>query len=357
MGDEFKRIHGPYRVPSGRWKIVGVRADGKRISQTFESRAEANREIDGARVEAAGGTRTIETAVAEYLRARAEQVSPPTIERDEYHLKRILGLPGNARRPLTWLRRNGDALYEAAREGHKADTHRNALSVGKAFGKWLVKRGWAGANPFEDVEPVGRRRMGRDKPQLRVDEARKLTDFLLARCQPEVQPEAVAVLAAWLLGTRATELVVRDIRDLDDGGRRFVIPRGKNRRAERSYEVPDVLRPLLLALAAGRGGREPLFRTSGRGARWAGGRRGSRHWLYYWCDKLSLEAGVPSVSPHGLRRSHISVAREQGATGSVVAAAVGHGSEQVQERSYAATGAIERGRQKAVLKLMQGGRK
>src|SRR5262245_6815509 len=348
---QFKRAHGPYKQASGGWKVILVRVDGKRVAQTVGTRAEANRAIDEARVEAAGGKRTIGDAVTEYLQGRAEEVSTKTVERDQYHLRRILGLPGNAARPISWLRRQGEALYEEARDGHKADTHRNALAVGKAFGRWLVDRRWLREDPFAEVKGKGQRRHGRDKPQLRVDEARKLTDFLLARCEPVVQPEAVAVLAAWLLGTRATELVVRDVRDLDDDGRRFVIPVGKTRRSDRSYEVPEVLRPLLLELARGRRGNEPLFRQSGRGSRWPAGRRGSRFWLYCWCDQLSREAGVPSVSPHGLRRSHISVAREQGATGPVVAAAVGHGSVQVQERSYLAAGAAERGRQRAVLKL------
>jgi hypothetical protein len=48
----------------------------------------------------------------------------------------------------------------------------------------------------------------------------------------------VAVFAVLLLGPRATEFVVRDVRDLDDGGRMLVIPHGKTRRAERVLKIP-----------------------------------------------------------------------------------------------------------------------
>jgi integrase len=218
----------------------------------------------------------------------------------------------------------------------------------------------ARANPFADVEPVGQRRAGRDKPQLRRDEARALTGYCLAQCSPVVRPEAVAVLAAWLLGTRAAELVVqRDVRDLDDGGKLLVIPSGKTKRAERDIEIPDVLRPLLLELAKGRGGTEPLFIADDAptAKRKLGPRRATRHWLYYHCRKMCEAAGVPVVSPHGLRRTHVSIARGAGATAHLVAEQVGHGSVQVQERSYAAPGAAAQGQRERVLKVIAGGKR
>jgi integrase len=353
--DDFRAAHGPYQHGK-RWRVVLVGADGRRVVKSAPTRATAQAAIDALHIKTSGA-RSIRSAVADYLKACADRgLAPPSVERIEYHLEGLLELDANGDRPLTWLRHRGADLYDAARAGHATDTHRNALSNGKAFGRFCVKRRWLLADPFAEVEPVGRRRAGRDKEQLRVDEARKLTDLCLARCRPVVRPEPVAVLAAWLLGTRATELVVRDVRDLDDGGRLLVIPVGKNRRAARSFEIPEVLQPLLLALAAGRGGTEPLFLTSGRGARWRPG-RATRYWLHYWCDKICRAAGVPSVAPHGLRRSHMSIARAAGATGELVAAQVGHGSVQVQERSYVAPGAAEKGRAARVLKLVQGGRR
>jgi integrase len=355
MSADFRAAHGPYQH-GRKWRVVLVGADGRRVVKSAPTRAAAQAAIDALHIKTSGA-RSIRSAVTDYLKACADRgLAPPSIERIEYHLASILDLEANGDRPLTWLKNRGSDLYETARAGHATDTHRNALSNGKAFGRFCVKRRWLLADPFAEVEPVGRRRAGRDKAQLRVDEARKLTEFCLAQCTPTVRPEPVAVLAAWLLGTRATELVVRDVRDLDDGGRLLVIPVGKNRRAERTFEIPEVLQPLLLALANGRRGTEPLFLTSGRGERWKPG-RATRYWLHYWCDKICHAAGVPSVSPHGLRRSHISIARGAGATGELVAAQVGHGSVQVQERSYADRGAVQKGRAARVLKLVQGGRK
>lgn len=356
--DEFKHAHGPYKHGK-RWRVVLVRGDGRRMVRSVETRAAALAAIEALHLKTAG-SKTIRSAVTEYLAAiTAERgLAPPTVERIEYHLESLLALDANGERTLAWLRNRGPELYEDERARHPtADTQLNALSNGRAFGAWCVERKLVAANPFAGVKGTGRRRAGREKPQLRIDEATTLTDYCLGLCRPRAQPEAVAVLAAWLLGTRATELVVRDVRDLDAGGRLLVIPQGKNRNAQRTIEIPEVLRPLLLELAGERGGSEPLFLATDAptARRKRGTRRATRHWLHYHCGVICEAAGVPSVAPHGLRRSHMTAARAAGATAHLVAEQVGHGSVAVQARSYVAPGTAEAGQRERVLRLVQGG--
>ena len=65
----------------------------------------------------------------------------------------------------------------------------------------------------------------------------------------------------------------------------------------------------------------------------------SRNWAQGMpCSKLRLfcrRAQVPQVCPHSLRGLHASLALQAGATGEMVAQALGHGSFQVTARHYA----------------------
>jgi integrase len=181
----------------------------------------------------------------------------------------------------------------------------------------------------------GRRRRG--KPQLRVDEARKLTDFLLRRCQPLVQPEAVAVLTVLLLATRASEVIERDVRDLDDAGTILWIPDSKTDRGRRVLEVPEILQPLL---------------------RDRDGARPTRHWTLYWCKQMCSLAGVPVITAQGFRGTHRSIAHRGGASGRIVQEQLGHASLAMAEGgAYVQREAVQAGDAHTVeLRLLRGGR-
>jgi integrase/recombinase XerC len=341
------RVYGPYR--QGRsWRVIVVRSDGETASKKFASQAEAERLADSLRGQTSDVT--MRAAVEAYCTHLAQRgLKFATYDRAEDHLNRILRIEESGRRPVTWVARRGHELYELAQVGAAVDSHRNALSAAKAWGKWCVKKGWLRSNPFADVEGVGRRRKG--KPQLRINEGRKLTDFLLARCAPQVKSEPVAVLACLLLGPRASEVVERDVRDLDDDGRLLWIPDAKTENGKRMLEVPEVLRPLLLALAKDRIGGAPLFVDRY-------GERPTRHWMGYWCRRLCKLAGVPDITPHGMRGSHGSFARRGGATGEIVADQLGHGSVTMTEGgSYVRREAAQAADARAVeLRLVKGGR-
>ncbi len=247
---------------------------------------------------------------------------PASITSAEQRLELLLKVSLNGSRSIRWLRDRGQALYDQAQVDRAPDTHRNALAIGKAFGRHCVKQRWLHANPFEHVDGVGRRRHG--KPQLGVDEATKLANKCL---ELGAEPAAVAVLAALLLGPRASEVIERDVRDLDDSGRLLWIRESKTDAGKRAVEVPEMLRPLLLGLAKDRIAAAPLFWDDD-------GARPTRHWVLYHCRRLCELAGVPRTTAHGLRGTHGSLARRGGATAELVAAQLGHSSTGVTERAY-----------------------
>lgn len=341
------RVYGPYKQGNS-WRVIVIRDDGARITQKFASQAEADGVADSSRVQAVGVT--MKEAVDGYVKALVDRgLKFGTYERAEYHLERLLKLEESGRRPISWLARRGQDLYDASQVGASVDGHRNGLAAGKSFGRFCVKRGWLRGDPFANVEGVGRRRKG--KPQLRVDEARVLTYYLLARCRPVAKPEPVAVLAVLLLGTRATELVMRDVRDLDDDGTILWIPDSKTESGKRILEVPELLQPLLAELAAKRTGAVPLFRArdGGRPTRW---------WLAYWCERLCSLAKVPEITPQGFRGTHGSIARRGGASGRIVQEQLGHATIGMTEGgSYIRREAIQAADSHAVeMRLVRGGR-
>jgi integrase len=58
---------------------------------------------------------------------------------------------------------------------------------------------------------------------------------------------------------RASEIVSRVVRDLDDDGRLLWIPTSKTEAGRRNLRVPDTLRPYLQRLAADRKPLDLLF--------------------------------------------------------------------------------------------------
>jgi integrase len=117
----------------------------------------------------------------------------------------------------------------------------------------------------------------------------------------------------------------------------------KTEASKRVCEVPDRLRPALLALAKTRQSG-PLF--PGR----------TRYWLHYHVARLCRAAGVPEVCPHGLRGTHSTLVREAGLTSNVIAQALGQTSPQVTERHDIAPGTSHRANARRALVVLKGGR-
>ena len=64
-----------------------------------------------------------------------------------------------------------------------------------------------------------------------------------------------------LLNLRPGEVVVRTVRDVDDGGTRLRVRKAKTRAGDRDIKLPDVLQPLIAARCVGKRPDELLFPT------------------------------------------------------------------------------------------------
>lgn len=341
------RIYGPYKHGDS-WRLHVVTGSGggrKTTYRSYSTRAEADAALAGARSQAQGTTvKQAVDALLEQMRAAGN--AEGTVETAEYRLWHFFGLPGNANRPLRWLMRRGDELYAAAQVKRSADTHQAELALAKQLGILCVKRRWLRDNPFAAVEPVGRKRHGSTKPRLRVDESRRLFDYCLARLDDQ---RAVIALAYLLLGARASELVRRSVRDLDDGGRLLWIERTKSIAGARKLAIPEELRFALLTLAKGKKPEAPLFTRED-------GRRATRHWAYHHVRRICDEAGVPRLSPQALRRTQTDMATEAGETSIAVARHLGHASTAVADRSYRDREVAATARTERALAVITGGR-
>ena len=153
-------------------------------------------------------------------------------------------------------------LLDAKGQPVAAASHRTVLGQCKRFYAWAQERGYVTQNPFAAVKPVGKPKVG--KAQLRIDEARRFVALAVNKAQ-QGDRAAIGALMALMLGMRAGEVLGRIVRDLDDGGRVLWITRGKTDNARRRLTVPEVLRPLLIRLAAGKSADALLLRL---GPRW-----------------------------------------------------------------------------------------
>lgn len=319
------RIYGPEQH-GNRWRLRVVTGRGRGRKTTYRSyptRDLAEAALDGARQQAQGTTvRQAVNALLDEMRSKGLAAS--TIETNEHRLWHFFGLPKNTDRPLRWLQTRGAELYAAAQVGHSADTHHAELALAKRLGKLALAKRWLRADPFARIEPVGRKRHGSTKDRLSVDESRKL----LAHCQALDRDQAAIVTIAYLiLGARASELVKRSVRDLDDDGKILRIDRTKTRAGTRRLKLPDELRRLLLALCRGRAADAPIFIGDD-------GARVTRHWARYHVRRLTKDAIGRELSPQALRRTQSDVAIEASESALAVARHLGHASTAVTERSY-----------------------
>jgi integrase len=243
----------------------------------------------------------------------------------------------------------GVAFYDSLRQRRgertkrplSVDSHRNILAEAKSFLRWCVGKKWLSRNPLEEVRGIGKRRRG--KAQLRIDEARRWLAKALELAD-DGEEGAVAALVSLVMGMRASEIVTRIVRDLDDGGQVLVIPASKTEAGKRQLQVPELAQPLLKALAEGKGPQERLFGYH------------DRDWVRAWVQRICELAGVPKVTANGMRGLHGTLATERGVTGHMVAAALGHESTKTTFGNYVQADAVASAQQRRALTVLQGGR-
>lgn len=281
-----EHAYGPYENRSG-WRVVIVRADGARVAKTFSDYASAAKAVEEHRRQV--DSRTLGDTVTDYLDTLASNgTRASTVTTTRHRLMALLRLKEGDRALQSVKPRLASRLYQMrVTEGVSPSTHRGELGCATRLFDHCIERGWLSANPFSDVKPVGRLAAG--KPQLRVDEARRLQLVL----DGDTSPESTAVLMCLRMGLRAHEVVQRVGRDVDNGGRLLWIPNSKTAAGVRQVAIPSVLRRRLLELV--RGPDERLFDLT-------------RYALHYHAVRFCELAGVPRVTPHGLRGTFATLA-------------------------------------------------
>lgn len=313
-------VCGPYR--HRRQFRVDVRAEnGERRPCLFATEREALVFIQETRAQL--GIRlgvTVQEAIDEYERYLRDDKGnkPKSVGSTIQRLGTLMKLCLNAELRRIKADRCQD-LYDALTARLAVDSHRNYLAETKTWLRWCIERGWIAKSPMEGVKGVGRRVRGKD--QLRLDEARRFSAaaFDLA----DLHDGPVAALCALWLGMRASEIVDRKVRDLDDEGRLMWIPSSKTKAGRRMLVVPEAIRPLLLEVAEGKQADDWLFSSH------------KREWVLDWVKRLCRAAGVPEVTCHGLRGTYASIAIGAGGSGRDVAQSMGHVNEYVTKAAYA----------------------
>lgn len=342
---EGTRIYGPYEHKKC-WRIHIVETSGGRRKtryRSYKTLAEAEAYLDTAGQKAQGIT--LRMAVDRFLEAkRARELAGTTIENYEFRLRRLLGLDRNGNRPMRWLVGRGAELYEASAYG-AGDTHINGLMVGRMWATWCVKQKLLRANPFDDVETIGRRRKGSGKSRLTVNECRKLEAHCFAHAD---DPDCVLTYGYLMLGKRASELVGIRVRDLDDNGWLVRIVKAKTEASEGDIAIPVQLRDMLLALASGKKPDAYLFVNYS-------GRPMSRYTARDRVRDVCAEAKVQVLPPQALRRTFVDNAKRQRIALRSIAEMVGHTTPAVTGRSYMDPGVAEAEAVERNFKVIQGG--
>lgn len=338
------RFYGPYKHGS-RWRLRRV-SSGESAwipYDTEESALRAKRAAER-KVETTG--RKITEAMADYLKYLKEdqQRAPNTLAAVENFLAALFPDPAETLADIdadhyTALRRRPGRTKGSTTA---AATHQRALRAGQAFCAWCVGKGWLKSNPLAEVKPVGRARKGKD--QLTMDEAGRWLATAL-RVAPST-PGALGALCCFALAFRVSEVLSRQVRDLDNGGMVLLV-RGKGSTDNVGVELfdedgpcppLDALRGLLQASAKGKLPLAPLIDTT-------------EFAITYWTRQICDQAGVPRVCPHSLRGLHSTAALRGGQTPAAVCRTLRH-SEAIDRQHYAKAGAQAEGERKRLLRLV-----
>lgn len=353
------RVLGPY-PESNRWRLIIIER-GERRSIYIPNEAEARRvkqqiERDMARSQNSK-ERTVDVLISEYgdEKQRLGKALPSTCREQLARLRVFLApiLEDDIRAVTPKV---AAELYAATLEQPSSKTgrtlavatHHAFLGYAKHFFGWAAKKQYIPENPFATVHRIGKPQAG--KRQLRIDEARRFIDTALAYYENKRKPLALAVLMALTMGLRASEVLRRQVRDVDDEGRILWVERGKTRHARRHLCVPEFLQEHLRQIVYGRRPDDLLFPSEVPGAP-------KRHQsLWRLVRTLCERASVPVVCTHSLRGLYATLAVETGALSESVAASLGHGSFAVTEKHYAQPSAVSNVRTARVTSTLAGSR-
>jgi integrase len=110
------------------------------------------------------------------------------------------------------------------------------------------------------------------------------------------------------------------------------------------------LRPFLIACCEGKKPEQYLFEAEGGGPHW-------RDWVQSNVQRICDLAAVPRVTAYYMRGQLATITSERGLVGHILAAHLGHESEKMAQRAYAAPGSKAKGVQRRGLAVLDGGLK
>ena len=343
------RIAGPYRTGK-RYQIIRYGSSGERLAaKYFASKAAAERFAAEARRQLGGEQETVSSSLQAYeTHQRAKGLRPRTISNARAAIVALWG--HEVSRPMAQL---GQALL-AGRVAERLQACTVAavateVRTMKTWARWAKAEGLLTDGQLAGLLSIvvqGPR--GRGKPQLTVSEARAWLAVALQWAR-EGHEGALVNACCLLLGLRLREVLDRQARDVDDGGRLLWVRDAKTRAGDRRVEVPEVLQGLLCTHAEARQPTELVFSGDGQTPR-------ASSWGRKWCVDICKAAGTVRVTPHGLRGTHATLAEAAGATGHLVASSLGHSSTEVAARHYTAPGVRQQAARGRALQVIQGGR-
>ncbi len=339
---EAPKVLGPY-ANLGKWRLV-VKSKDQRKSLVFDTVAQA--ETAKTNLLASfdkSASLTIGDLLEQFIDYKRQR---GCLDRSLLHVKhavmRILPKLDNS---IRLTPEKAEALYLDVSAKYAVASHAVALKTVKSMYRFALKKKLVTKNPFEDVQSIGKANRG--KPQLRTDEARRLSDFLTARATLG-EWRALALLTQLFLGLRSSEVLKLKKRDLDCDASVVVVDGTKTKNAKRrlSLDAP-IVRELFLKRVANLKPESLLFSLNGSTVL-------SATSLHKALAKFCRMADLPIVCPHSLRGLHSSLAVQAGASSSFVARALGHGSDEVTKRHYITESAMDSARTTRVSEALLG---
>lgn len=350
-------VYGPYPPSAGRqrWRLVVYAGGLKRKSVTAPDEASAlllkeSLESEVARVHGCTAAEAIESYIT-FKEAAAGQKWRDTLKRrlSEFFPADLLMAsitPALAREMYEGETRRITATGRVV----ATCSHHHLLRNVKEFFGWLVKRGQCAANPFAEVEPIGRVHKG--KAQLRETEAAKLDQLLFDEARAGNEG-ALALLVQLFGAFRSSEvlrLVVSDVEFLPTGKARVHVKFGKTDNATRSVDLHESLTELLQAKCSAKATSERIFAANLP-------KVPAPDWLYKRLKVFCKVAGIPAYCPHSLRGYHASSAISAGVSSDAVAKTLGHGSFEVTKRHYATASSLQNAKARQVADKLKAGQK
>ncbi len=359
------RIIGPTEVDirgTTYWRIIQITPGAKdpkfrRIAKHYRDRVEADTEAQKLRgvIE-----RTRALALDDAIKAYQQHLHDDGTSAQSYTetVRRLRAFFPDLTASVGSIRADRAAeLYEAFRKRLRPDGepisvsyHRAALINARSLYKWCAKQGWVAANPFAEVEGIGRRNAG--KAQHTGSETQALYRYCLQRAEGG-DLAALGVLMALLMALRSGDITRRLVRDVDLDATVLRVWKGKTQKSNRPREVPEVLQPMLRELVAGRQAFEPLFPHRVKGEV----RHHTRRWLEEAMVRFCRGAGVPYVCPHALKGTAASILAETGELSNRIADHLSHEDEATTKRHYEASGVAEAAQAKRAFGVIAGGKR